>query len=153
MPNKRKLQIEQLDKKLEAFKEASRVKTPETGWINNIRLVLNITLEQLGDKLCITKQGVKKIEEREASGSISINSLKEVGQAVDMKLVYGFVPIHGSIENLVDHKANELARKIVLRTNQNMKLENQENSEERIKKAIEELKVEIKNEMWKTLWD
>ena len=153
MRNQRKLLLDQLDKKLKPFKEIEKLSIPPAGWINNIRLALNMTLEQLGNKLNITKQGVKKIEEREASGAISINALKDVGNALDMHFVYGFVPKHGSIEKLIDVKARELASKIVLRTNQNMKLENQENREELIHEAIEELTGEIKRKMLKSLWD
>ena len=101
----------------------------------------------------MTKQGIKKIEERESSGSITIKSLKDVARAFDMHFIYGFVPIQGSIENLVEIKARKLATKIVLRTHQNMKLEDQGNSDERIRQAIEELTNEIKNEMPKSLWD
>lgn len=153
MRNQKLLLIEQLDKKLKPFQGTDKVIIPNQGWIHNIRTALNMTLEQLGERLNITKQGVKKIEEREYAESISIKSLKEVGNALDMKFVYGFVPKDGSIENFVNHKAEELARRIVLRTNHNMKLENQGNSDEQIKKAIKELAMEIKREMRKTLWE
>ena len=153
MRNQRKLLLDQLDKKLKPFKEIEKVNIPSGGWINNIRIALNMTLEQLGNKLNITKQGVKKIEERESSGAISINLLKEVGNALDMHFVYGFVPKYGSVEKLIDIKARELASKIVLRTNHNMKLEDQENREDLINEAIDELAGEIKRKMLKSLWD
>lgn len=153
MRNQKRLVLEQLDQKLKQFKDIETTNFPAAGWINNIRSALNMTLEQLGNKLNKTRQGVKKIEEREASGSISIKSLKEVGEALNMHFVYGFIPVHGSVENLVDIKAHKLARKIVLRTNQNMKLENQGNSDEQINKAIGDLADEIKREMRKSLWD
>ncbi|MFT4832557.1 MAG: hypothetical protein ACI815_002213, partial [Psychroserpens sp.] len=59
----------------------------------------------------------------------------------------------GTIDNLINSKAQTLARKIVLRTNQNMKLENQGISEEKIKQSIRDLASEIKREMRKSLWD
>jgi len=70
-----------------------------------------------------------------------------------MQFVYGFVPKNGSLENLVNTKAEELAKKIVLRTSQNMKLENQGNTDEQIKRAINDLAIELKREMNKSLWD
>ena len=150
MRNQKKLLLEQLDRKLKPFLGTEKVIIPDQGWIYNIRVALNITLEQLAKKLNMTKQGVKKIEEREFSESISIKSLKEIGKALDMQFVYGFVPKYNSLENLVNHKAEELARKIVLRTNQNMKLENQGNSEDQINRAIVDLTHEIKREMHKS---
>ncbi|WP_290846448.1 mobile mystery protein A [Flavobacterium sp.] len=144
---------EQLDKKIRPFIGTQNVVIPDVGWIYSIRTTLNMTLEQLGKKLNITKQGAKQIEHREVSGSLSLKSLKEIGEALEMKFVYGFVPYNGSIENLVDVKATALAKKIVMRTNQNMKLENQGNSNETIENAIKDLAQEIKREMNKSLWD
>ena len=153
MRNKRKLLIEQLDQKLQPFQKTKMVLVPNKGWINTIRTALNMTMAQLGTKLKITRQGVKSIEESEAKGSISINSLKEVGEALDLKFVYGFVPKDGTIDNLVNKKAEKLAQKIVLRTNQNMKLEDQGIGDEKINETIKELANEIKREMRKSLWD
>ena len=153
MRNKKKLLIDQLEQKLEPFQNADKVLVPDKGWINTIRISLNMTMAQLGSKLNITRQGVKKIEESEAKGSISINSMREIGNAIDLKFVYGFVPKDGTIDNLINLKAQKLARKIVLRTNQNMKLEDQGISEEKINQSILDLAADIKREMRKSLWD
>ena len=153
MRNKRKLLIEQLDQKLKPFQKTGMALVPNKGWINTIRTTLNMTMAQLGTKLKITRQGVKKIEEREAKGTISINSLKEVGEALDLKLVYGFVPKDGTIDNLISAKAEKLARKIVLRTHQNMRLEDQGIGDKKITESIRDLANEIKREVRKSLWD
>jgi predicted DNA-binding mobile mystery protein A len=153
MRTKKKLLIEQLDRKLKPFVGTEKVIIPDQGWINSIRITLNMTLEQLGSKLNITRQGAKKIEESEAVGTVSLKSMKEIGRVLNMQFVYGFVPIDGSIENLVNRKAEELAKKIVLRTSQNMKLENQGNTEEQINSAISDLAIELKRELNKSLWD
>jgi len=153
MRNKRKLLIEQLDKKLKPFQKTEMVLVPSKGWINTIRTALNMTMAQLGARLNITRQGVKSIEESEAKGSISINSLKEVGMALDLKFIYGFIPKDGTIDNLINIKAEKLAEKIVLRTNQNMKLEDQGIGEVKIKETIKDLANEIKREMKRSLWD
>jgi len=153
MRNKNKLILDQLNRKIEPFNKISKIIIPEKGWIYTIRKSLNMTLEQLGRRMEISRQGVKKIEEREASGSITLNTLREIGNALDMKLIYGFSSKYESIEEMVNIKANKLATNIVLRTHQNMQLENQANSEDQIKNAIQELAEEIKREMRKSLWD
>ena len=153
MRNKKKLLIEQLDQKLANFKDAGMVLVPQKGWVNTIRTTLNMTRDQLGAKLNSTKGAIQKIEEREATGQITINKLKDVGNALNMKFIYGFIPKDGTIESLVNLKAEKLARKIVLRTNQNMKLEDQAIGDEKIAKTIKELASEIKREMKKSLWD
>jgi len=99
MRNQKKILIEQLDLKLKPFHEIKKIEVPERGWVFTFRTALNMTLQQLGHKLKISTQGVKDIEKRELSGSISIKSLTEVGKALDMQFVYGFVPKHNSLVN------------------------------------------------------
>ncbi len=153
MRNKKKLLIEQLDQKLDKFKDAGMVLVPQKGWINTIRTTLNMTRVQLGTKLKSTKGAIQKIEEREAAGQITLNKLREVGQALEMQFVYGFIPKEGTIDNLIQSKAEKLARKIVSRTNQNMKLEDQGIGDEKIESSIKDLAEEIKREMRKSLWE
>jgi predicted DNA-binding mobile mystery protein A len=135
------------------FATLKQVATPPTGWIKAIRTTLGMSMQQLGNKLNITKQAILDIEKREKDGFITIKSLKEIARALDMQLVYGFVPNNGSLDALIEKRATELATKIVLRTNNTMKLEDQGITNERIKKAIKERAEEIKNEMPKILWD
>lgn len=153
MRNKHILLIKQMDQKLKPFKIAGNSTVPDTGWIHSIRSALNMSLQQLGKKMNMTSQGVKRIEEREASGSITLNSLREAAEALDMRLVYAIVPKYESIEEHINVKAREKAERIIFRTDQSMKLENQAVSECKIKDAIEELAYEIKMGMKKTLWD
>jgi predicted DNA-binding mobile mystery protein A len=82
-----------------------------------------------------------------------LNSLKDVAEAMDMKLVYALIPKDGSLEELINKRAELLAAKIVMRTSQSMKLEDQENESSMIKKAIKELKEELIREMPKTFWN
>ena len=150
---KKSLQIQQLNGKMLAFASLQKVAQPPTGWIKAIRNAIGMSMLQLGNRLSITKQSVQDMESRERDGSISIKALREAARALDMQLVYGFVPNDGSLEALIDRKAKELATQIVMRTNNSMKLEDQENSKQRIEKAIQERAFAIKTEMPKTLWD
>ena len=52
-----------------------------------ILTALDMSMQQLGNKLSISKQGIQDIEKREKDGSITIKSLKEIAKAMDMKLV------------------------------------------------------------------
>lgn len=147
------LNIKQLGNKTEEFKGLSNLSVPPIGWIKAIRLALGMSARQLGDKLKITRQGVQEMEKREKDGAITIKSLREVAQALDMHFVYGFVPRDGTFDALIDRKARELATRIVMRTSQSMRLEDQENSPQRIEDAIEERAEAIKREIPKALWD
>jgi predicted DNA-binding mobile mystery protein A len=150
---KQKLILEQVDNKILQLKKLEGLTIPPTGWVYAIRQALGMSLRQLGKKMGITPQSVKEIEEREKSGSISLNGLKHFGKCLDLKLVYGFIPQQESLESIIDKRASELAYEIVTRTSVSMKLEDQENNPKRIKKAIIEKAREIKAEMPKYLWD
>jgi predicted DNA-binding mobile mystery protein A len=152
MPGK-SLQIQQLDSKMRSFTSLHQVAPPPTGWLKAVRTALGMSLQQLSNRLSVTKQSVREMEQREKDESITIKSLREAAKALDMQLVYGFVPVDGSLEALIDRKARELAMQIVLRTSNSMKLEDQENSKQRIEKAIEERAALIKHDMPKALWD
>ncbi len=150
---KKSLQLQQLNSKMLPFAALKQVAMPPTGWIKAIRTAFGMSMQQLGNKLSITKQSIQNIEQREKDGSITLKALKDLGRALDMQLVYGFVPNDGSLDALIEKKAKELATQIVLRTSNTMKLEDQENTKLRIEKAIEERTTIIKNEMPKMLWD
>jgi len=151
--SKQRLLIDQADKKLASFNSLGSFTIPPNGWVNTIRIALKMSLRQLGNRLKKTPQSIKEFEEREVAGSITLNSLKEIGAVLDMKLIYGFIPKSYSLEQMIENRAIEVAREIVLRTSQTMKLEDQENSGERLEKAIKSKAEEIKNKMPKYLWD
>jgi predicted DNA-binding mobile mystery protein A len=151
--NKNKLQIEQLESKIKVYASITKIAIPPTGWIKAVRLAFGMSLQQLANRISITKQSVQEMEQREKDGTISLKSLREAAKALDMELVYGFVPKDGSLDALIDRKARELATQIVSRTSNTMKLEDQENSEARLKNAIEQRIAILKQQMPKILWD
>ncbi|MFN5092266.1 MAG: mobile mystery protein A, partial [Bacteroidota bacterium] len=119
------LHLDQLERKLSPYGKANKSARPEIGWIRTIRKSLGMSLEQLGRKMGLSKQSIQNMEKRETTGAITISALNEVAQALDMELVYGFVPKGGSVMHLVEEKAKKMATEIVLRTSQNMRLEDQ----------------------------
>lgn len=152
--SKDNLILEQLDKRFETILKASTSMTvPSNGWINTIRKSLNISLRQLSKKLEVTSQNVNQLERREKDGSISIQKLKDAAEALDCRLVYAIIPNEGSLNKMIANRAYVVAKEIVLRTSHTMKLEDQGNSDERIKKAIKQRAEKIQNELPKYLWD
>lgn len=150
---KQKLMIEQMDAKLKEFTPLLKNQSPEGGWINAIRTSLKMSFRQFGDRMNVTPQGAEGMEKREKDGSISLKSLEEAGRALNMKLIYGFVPMDGSIEKTIENRARELALEIVKTTSNTMALEDQENTNERLKKAVEDKTKQLVYEMPRHLWD
>ncbi len=150
---KQKLILEQIDRKILLLKSIEDLAIPSTGWIKAIRKSLGLSLRQLGNRMGITAQSVKEIEEREMYGTISLKVLKQFGNSLNMKLVYGFIPARASLESMINERAMELAREIVQRTSISMKLEDQENEPARINEAISETANDLKSQMPRYLWD
>lgn len=150
---KQKLIIEQIDRKLKAFRPLETMIVPNNGWVNAVRTALKMSLRQLGGRMKITAQSTSEIEQRESNGTITLKTLKEAAKALDMKLVYGFIPKEDSLEKMIEIRAREIAREIVIRTSNTMKLEDQENSKNRINKSIKNKAEEIIDAMPKYLWD
>ena len=151
--NTQKLILNQVDNNINLLRKANNLVVPQIGWIYSIRKALSMSLRQLGKRMSITPQSMKEIEEREKRGTVSINVLKQTANALNMKFIYGFIPEHESLENMIQERAYKIAEEIVLRTSINMKLEDQENSDIRIKNAIKEKTDEIVSKMPRYLWD
>jgi len=152
MKRSKELLIRQLDRNLAPFRNVLG-SLPDKGWIYTIRNTLGMTMAQLGKKVGVTKQNISLIEKREAEGSITINSLRELGAAMDMSLVYGFVSQHDSIENMIEKRAIEIAKQIVSRTNNTMILEDQKVDYEILNENLTRIANEIQETLPKYLWD
>ena len=152
MPSAKQLILKQLDEKTAPLQVLNKVQIPAGGWISYVRNSLNMTLAQLGMRLETTRQGVHKMEEREANGAITLKAMEEIASAFGCKFVYGIIP-HESFQKMVNERAETLARKIVMRTHGHMVLEAQGNTDKRIEEAIAETADELKREMSRALWD
>jgi predicted DNA-binding mobile mystery protein A len=148
-----KLMIEQLDDKLQVYFPLVNVSKPDKGWLHVIRQAYKMSLRQFGERLGIAPSSVEGFEKREKEGTITLKSLEEAGRALNMKLVYGFVPMDGSIKRSIELRARELATEIVRTTSNTMALEDQENTDKRIQQAIDEKTQQIMYEMPRYLWD
>lgn len=151
--NKRMKAVADLEEKFNETNALRDVATPPTGWLRLVRQSLGMTLQQVAAKLGISKQSVREMESRELTGAITLKRLREAADAMEMNLVYGFVPKDGSVENLIERKARELATEIVEKASVTMRLENQENAPDRIHRAIEERAEELKSQLPKMLWN
>jgi predicted DNA-binding mobile mystery protein A len=150
---KRRLILDQVSTKLEPYAELAGIPPQPTGWINTIRTALGMSLAQLGERADKSAQGVRALEQREKSGAITLQLLREMAEALDMELVYAFVPRKGTLKQMVDEKAEEKAREIVMRIHASMTLEDQQLNSARLMEMIKEKKEELISELPKFLWD
>lgn len=150
---KKRLILEQMSTKLALYPPVKANQVQPTGWINSIRTSLGMSLAQLGKRAGMTAQGIKALEQREKQKSVTLQSLEEIANAMDMQFVYALIPKNGTLQQMVEQKAEEKAKEIVNRTHTSMSLEDQQLKSSKLMQLISEKKEELKNEMPKFLWD
>jgi len=145
--------FKKLNDKLELFQPGAKVVIPSEGWIASIRGAINLSRRQLAKRLSVTSEAIRQLEERESTGSVTLNALRDAANAMDMQLVYAIVPKDKTLEEHVEKQARKLAVKIIMRTHQQMKLEAQEVAEEKLKSAIDEATAELVRIKDGKIWD
>ena len=148
----KKLAREQLDKTMKSFESLKAMSAPNKGWIRAIRDTLGMTGEQLAKRLDVNQQRIARIEQDETLGKVTLNTMKDVAEAMNCVFVYG-VAARDSLEQIVRRQAEVVAKQRMARSNQMMRLEKQELSDEEKIKAMQNLIDEIVETMPKSLWD
>ena len=134
----------------EHLSELHHIKRPRQGWIRTIRTSLGMTLSQLGRKMGVSQQAAAKLERSEQEDSITLKSLQKTAAALNCRLVYGFVPYEGSLENTLHKQAYTKAKALIDPVDHSMMLEAQRthDKQDRIKALAHELASTPTSELW-----
>ncbi|WP_291307210.1 MULTISPECIES: mobile mystery protein A [unclassified Devosia] len=135
--------LRRLDEKLAGAKPVERFAPPPKGWIRAIRNGIGMTGAQLGRRLGVAQQSVTAIEKSEENGTIQLQTLRKVADALGCRLVYAIVP-DTSLESMIQSRARELALKALTRVSHTMRLEDQATSAADLEARIENY---IRNEL------
>jgi predicted DNA-binding mobile mystery protein A len=111
-----------LDERLAPWR--SLAPAPVRGWIRAIRESIGMSAADLATRLGTTRQAVAQLEKSEVDGSIRLDSLRRVAEALDSTLVYALVP-NKSLEEIVERRAHALASEEAERVRHTMLLEDQ----------------------------
>ena len=132
----RAISRQRLDQRFSSMKPEYRYQPPPKGWIRAIRDALGMSGAQLGRRMGMKAQSVADIEKSEASGTIQLKTLRRVAEALDCIVVYALIP-KSSLEDVVQRRAHEIARKELIRIAHTMDLEAQGLSQEEREEQIE----------------
>ena len=125
---------------------------PVKGWLKAIRNSMGMRMSQLAKRLGVAKEQISKYEINEASGVISIKTLRKVAKGLGCKFVYGFVP-EKELEKMVIEQAYKVAKKRVEKAHHNMSLEKQEVAENEKEQMLDEMAQEILRKLPSYLWE
>lgn len=145
------LQFRQIDSALQPFSE-SRPPAPQRGWLRAIRNAIGMTTAQLARRLSTSQSAVTEFEQREVAGSITLATLRRIADAMHCDLVYAVVP-RRPLGEMIQARAEEVARKKLAPVAHSMRLEDQavsnETMEQQVKQLAKELIERRRSELWK----
>ncbi|MNK12048.1 helix-turn-helix protein [compost metagenome] len=148
-----KLRRTQLDR---FFKDLflSSTKPPKEGWVKEIRQALGMSLQDLAERVGVIKQRVNKIESDEVAGKLTLETLRNVADAMNCDFVYYLVPRGEGLQKTLEKQAQQAAKEVVANTEYSMQLEEQGTGSLAQKQLIESIAQELlQNEdrrIWKT---
>ena len=150
-PEDRSTARRQLDKRLSSMQNMELFMRPPRGWLKAIREALGMTTAQLGRRLGVVQSRVVAIEQAEAKGTITLNSLEKAAQALDCRLVYALMP-RQPLEDIVEQRASLLAKSRLKSTGHTMTLEAQgvdaTDESEQLKRLIRQLVEKSGSRLW-----
>ncbi len=133
------------------FKRVSVPARPPAGWARAIREALGMSRPQLASTLGITHQSLAGLEHSEADGSIRLDTLRRLAEAMGCELKYAFVPHHGGLEASVRARAEQVALAELGPVRLTMALEAQEVGSDDDRQMLEDLIAEISDDP-RRLW-
>lgn len=97
------IRLAELDREFGEFAKMQRSATPRCGWAKTIRLALGMSSGALGRRLAISAQGVRKLEQAEANGTITLKTLARLAEGMDCEVHYMLVPRTRLVEQVLRH--------------------------------------------------
>ena len=146
----RSLPLQQLDSSLGPWRSLQRSR-PSGGWLRAIRQALGITTRQLAKSGGVTQAAIVDTERTEAKGDITLATLQRYAAALDCELSYVLVPKR-PLQEMVEERADRIARDQVSRVRHSMTLEDQQTSKENVERDVEELKRKLLEGKRSRLW-
>ena len=111
-----------------------------------------MTARQLAERTGKSKTTVLSTERNEASGTVQLDTLQNLADALDCDLVYALVP-RTSLRERLERQACMIAAETVGRVSVSMELEAQGVPEEERARQIDELAEEVLRARKRDFWD
>ncbi|NEY92168.1 helix-turn-helix domain-containing protein [Tabrizicola oligotrophica] len=131
---------------------AKSIAKPFGGWIATFQEAIGMNAPALAERLGISRNNIYAAIQTEQAGTISVNQLEKIAEAMGGRLVYAIVPREGHVEEIVLAQARAKARRIIQRTRAHMALEEQTEGLRSETEMIEELAADIIREGRRDFW-
>ena len=125
---------------------------PFGGWIATFQEAIGMNAPALAERLGVSRNTVYASIQNEQAGTISLNQLDKIAEAMGGRLVYAIIPREGPVEEIVLAQARAKAHRIIKRTRAHMALEEQSEGLRSEAEMIEELAADIIREGRRDFW-
>lgn len=149
--NVQQLKSDQVRRLLGNTEALRAIHGPSDGWLRAIREALGLPIRALAARAGLSNTAALSAERNEARGTISINQLRRMADALDCELVYALVP-RRDLSTVVGEQAEKLAREEVLAVAHSMSIENQRPLDDFLCKQIDARKRQLLEGPWSRLW-
>jgi len=146
----RSLALHQLDKTLGTWRGLPRTR-PKSGWLRAIRQALGMTTRQLAKTVGVTQSAVVDVERNEAKGDITLSTLQRYAAALGCEVSYVLVPKR-PLQQMVEDRAEQVAREQVVRVRHSMALEDQQTDKEHLEREVAEIRRKLLEGKRSRLW-
>jgi predicted DNA-binding mobile mystery protein A len=144
--------IRHLDRRFAALRPLTNSPRPPKGWLRAIRDALGMTTAQLAQRLGVSQPRIVELEQSEASGSVTLNTLQRAAEALGCRLIYALVPERPLAET-VRNRADFVAARHTSAVAHSMRLENQEVTGKDVAEDLHRQQVERLLRRPARLWD
>lgn len=147
------LRIQQLEEAFTPLRKVIDVAPPFGGWVRAIREAIGMTNVQLAKRSGRrAPQSIEDLQQSEAAGTIKLDRLRELAEAMGCRLVYAVVPVK-PLDELRKDRAVDVARKTLRRTSHSMKLEAQDVGSKEEQRALDRQVEKLLAGNPKRLWE
>jgi predicted DNA-binding mobile mystery protein A len=146
------LKLKQVEELLQPWRRLARAQVPRGGWVRAIREALGMSAAQLAARLHVTRQSVRDLEQSEATGKITLESLNKLAAALGCRLIYALVP-EKPLDEMQRERARKIADSLVKPVSHSMKLEAQSVSKREEERQKEQIVRKLLEGDPRKLWD
>ncbi|MEK7660720.1 MAG: mobile mystery protein A [Pseudomonadota bacterium] len=142
-----------MDKRLGQLPSLARFARPPKGWIKSIREALGMTMAQLAERLGVSQPRIFILEQNEALGSITMESLERAANALDCDLAYVLIPREKTLEATIRIQSIKAAHQMVKSTQHTMSLENQALDQKDIENQVLQVASKLREKSNTKIWN
>jgi predicted DNA-binding mobile mystery protein A len=146
----RTLAVQQIDKTLSPWRSVSRAR-PKGGWLRAVRQGLGMTTRQLANTVGVTQGAVVDAERNEAKGDITLATLQRYAAALGCEVGYVLIP-KIPLEQMLEERAELVAREQVSRVRHSMALEDQQTGRDHLEREVAEIRKRLLEGKRSRLW-